>query len=119
MEHMDCEKTFLRAMRDHLKQGIPAAVPNCFVTGDRNNRLPNTCNIDFEYIEGEAIVLLSNLGIAASACVSGSLEVSHVMRAWVSPSPPTTAPRASPRCATTPWRRWTGSSPRCPTSWRG
>lgn len=84
-EHLEYEKTFVRAMRDHLEQGILAAVPNCFVTGDPNNRLPNTCNIAFEYIEGEAILLLLNkLGIAASsgsACTSGSLEPSHVMRA--------------------------------------
>jgi cysteine desulfurase len=72
-------------MRDRLEKGILEAVPNCFVTGDTGNRLPNTCNIAFEYIEGEAILLLLNkLGIAASsgsACTSGSLEPSHVMRA--------------------------------------
>jgi cysteine desulfurase len=55
------------------------------VTGDPANRLPNTCNIAFEYIEGEAILMLLNKqGIAASsgsACTSGSLEPSHVMRA--------------------------------------
>jgi cysteine desulfurase len=60
-------------------------VPNSFVTGDPSNRLPNTSNIAFEFIEGEAILLLLNkLGIAASsgsACTSGSLEPSHVMRA--------------------------------------
>ncbi|HSO82304.1 cysteine desulfurase NifS [Thiocapsa sp.] len=85
MEHMDDEKIRVRAMRDRLEQGILAAVPNCFVTGDPTNRLPNTSNIAFEYIEGEAILLLLNkLGIAASsgsACTSGSLEPSHVMRA--------------------------------------
>ena len=85
LEHMEYEKTFVRAMRDRLEQGILQAVPNCFVTGDPGNRLPNTCNIAFEYIEGEAILLMLNkLGIAASsgsACTSGSLEPSHVMRA--------------------------------------
>ncbi len=85
MEHLEYEKTFVRAMRDQLEQGILEAVPSCFVTGDPGNRLPNTCNIAFEYIEGEAILLLLNkLGIAASsgsACTSGSLEPSHVMRA--------------------------------------
>ncbi len=83
--HMVDEKTRVRALRDRLEQGILAAVPNCFVTGDPGNRLPNTANIAFEYIEGEAILLLLNrLGIAASsgsACTSGSLEPSHVMRA--------------------------------------
>jgi len=85
LEHMEYEKTAVRAMRDRLEKGVLAAVPNCFVTGDPGNRLPNTCNIAFEYIEGEAILLLLNkLGIAASsgsACTSGSLEPSHVMRA--------------------------------------
>ncbi|MBW9267095.1 MAG: cysteine desulfurase NifS [Candidatus Thiodiazotropha sp. (ex. Lucinisca nassula)] len=85
LEAMDYEKSFVRAMRDRLEQGILEKVSHCFVTGDSNNRLPNTCNIAFEYIEGEAILLLLNkMGIAASsgsACTSGSLEPSHVMRA--------------------------------------
>jgi cysteine desulfurase len=84
-EAMDYEKSLVKAMRDRLEQGILQQVSHCFVTGDPNNRLPNTCNIAFEYIEGEAILLLLNkLGIAASsgsACTSGSLEPSHVMRA--------------------------------------
>ncbi len=84
-EAMEFEKSFVRAMRDRLEQGILSQVSHCFVTGDPNNRLPNTCNIAFEYIEGEAILLLLNkMGIAASsgsACTSGSLEPSHVMRA--------------------------------------
>jgi len=85
MEAMEYEKSFVRAMRDRLEQGILEQVGHCFVTGDPNNRLPNTANIAFEYIEGEAILLLLNkMGIAASsgsACTSGSLEPSHVMRA--------------------------------------
>ncbi|WP_295456336.1 cysteine desulfurase NifS [uncultured Thiodictyon sp.] len=85
LQHMDTEKRTVRQLRDRLEQGILAAVPHCFVTGDVTNRLPNTCNIAFEYIEGESILLLLNkLGIAASsgsACTSGSLEPSHVMRA--------------------------------------
>ncbi|MDD3609553.1 MAG: cysteine desulfurase NifS [Halothiobacillaceae bacterium] len=85
MSHMAYENTEVRALRDRLEQGILAQVPNAFVTGDPDNRLPNTCNIAFEYIEGEAILLLLNKqGIAASsgsACTSGSLEPSHVMRA--------------------------------------
>jgi cysteine desulfurase len=85
LAHMDEEKTRVRRMRDRLEHGILEAVPHCFVTGDPGNRLPNTCNIAFEYIEGEAILLLLNKqGIAASsgsACTSGSLEPSHVMRA--------------------------------------
>jgi cysteine desulfurase len=85
MEHMEFENTQVKALRDRLEQGILSQVPNAFVTGDVNNRLPNTCNIAFEYIEGEAILMLLNKeGIAASsgsACTSGSLEPSHVMRA--------------------------------------
>lgn len=84
-QRMDHEKTVVKYMRDTLEQGILRQVPHCFVTGDPGNRLPNTSNIAFEYIEGEAILLLLNkMGIAASsgsACTSGSLEPSHVMRA--------------------------------------
>ncbi len=83
--HLDFEDSEVRRLRDQLEEGVLAAVPHCFVTGDSENRLPNTCNIAFEYIEGEAILLLLNkAGIAASsgsACTSGSLEPSHVMRA--------------------------------------
>jgi len=83
--HLDEENTRVRALRDRLESGILGAVSHCFVTGDPDNRLPNTCNIAFEFIEGESILLLLNrLGIAASsgsACSSGSLEPSHVMRA--------------------------------------
>ena len=85
MEYMDHENTYVKALRDKLEDGILAAVPNAFITGDPENRLPNTANIAFEYIEGEAILMLLNKeGIAASsgsACTSGSLEPSHVMRA--------------------------------------
>lgn len=85
LEHMAFENTAVKKLRDRLQAGILAQVPNAFVTGDPENRLPNTCNIAFEYVEGEAILLLLNkLGIAASsgsACTSGSLEPSHVMRA--------------------------------------
>ncbi|NMG49344.1 cysteine desulfurase NifS [Azoarcus communis] len=84
-EHMAFENTQVRALRDKLQAGILAAVPNAFATGDVDNRLPNTLNIAFEYVEGEAILMLLNKqGIAASsgsACTSGSLEPSHVMRA--------------------------------------
>jgi cysteine desulfurase len=72
-------------MRDRLEQGLRSRISNCFVTGDAKNRVPNTSNIAFEFVEGEAILLLLNqVGVAASsgsACTSGSLEPSHVMRA--------------------------------------
>ena len=85
MEHLGYENTEVARLRDRLEQGILARVPRAFVTGDSANRLPNTSNIAFEFVEGEAILLLLNKqGIAASsgsACTSGSLEPSHVMRA--------------------------------------
>ena len=85
LQHIDVESTVVKQMRDRLEAGILGQVPHAFVTGDADNRLPNTANIAFEYVEGEAILLLLNkLGIAASsgsACTSGSLEPSHVMRA--------------------------------------
>ncbi|MER2518340.1 MAG: cysteine desulfurase NifS [Candidatus Accumulibacter phosphatis] len=84
-EHMDEENTTVKRLRDRLEKGILSQIGHCFPTGDVSNRLPNTSNIAFEYIEGEAILLLLNkLGIAGSsgsACTSGSLEPSHVMRA--------------------------------------
>jgi cysteine desulfurase len=72
-------------LRDRLQAGILATCPDSLVNGDQRQRLPNTTNISFQYIEGEAILYtLSDLGIAASsgsACSSGSLEPSHVLRA--------------------------------------
>jgi len=88
-EHIEFENIQVKALRDRLEQGILSQVPNCFVTGNPDNRLPNTANIAFEYIEGEGILMLLNkAGIAASsgsACTSGSLEPSHVMRAMSIP----------------------------------
>jgi cysteine desulfurase len=83
------ENTRVRAMRDRLERELVARIPNTIVTGDADQRLPNTTTIAFEFVEGEAILLmLSRAGIAASsgsACTSGSLEPSHVMRAMQIP----------------------------------
>jgi len=83
--HMTEENTRVKSLRDRLEKGLLQRIPNTFITGDTDHRLPNTCNIACEYIEGEAILLLLNrAGIAASsgsACTSGSLEPSHVLRA--------------------------------------
>ena len=72
-------------LRDKLEQALLEKVPNAMVNGDPENRLPNTTSIAFEYVEGEAILLMMNEhGICASsgsACTSGSLEPSHVLRA--------------------------------------
>jgi cysteine desulfurase len=87
--HLTTEATQVAALRDKLERELLAAIPNCFVTGNPAARLPNTSNIAFEYIEGEGILLLLNEnGIAASsgsACTSGSLEPSHVLRAMQVP----------------------------------
>lgn len=72
-------------LRDRLEAGILSKVGKTRVNGDREKRLPNTTSISFEYIEGEAILLMMDqFGICASsgsACTSGSLEPSHVLRA--------------------------------------
>ncbi len=85
IQHMAEEQGRVKDLRDRLEKAILQRVPNCFVNGDLNDRLPNTCNVAFEYVEGEGILLhLNRVGIAASsgsACTSGSLEPSHVLRA--------------------------------------
>lgn len=79
------ETSRLAAMRDRLEEGLLATCPDAIVNGDKSNRLSNTLNLSFKYIEGEAIAYhLSDLGICVStgsACASGSLEPSHVIRA--------------------------------------
>lgn len=79
------EDVQVRRLRDRLEQGLLAAIPDCQANGDPSYRLPNTTNISFRYIEGEGILLLlDRVGVAASsgsACTSGSLEPSHVLRA--------------------------------------
>lgn len=83
--HLPLVEGLIRELRDQLEAGLLASIPCARVTGDPAHRTPNTLNIAFEYVEGEAILLmLDQLGIAASsgsACTSGSLEPSHVMRA--------------------------------------
>ncbi len=85
MDAMEDENTRVKALRDKLERELLKRVPASMVNGDPDNRLPNTTSIAFEYIEGEAILLLMDQhGICASsgsACTSGSLEPSHVLRA--------------------------------------
>ena len=77
--------TRVSRLRDKLEQTLLDKIPHAMINGDRTNRLPNTTSIAFEYVEGEAILLMMNEhGICASsgsACTSGSLEPSHVLRA--------------------------------------
>jgi cysteine desulfurase len=79
------ENNKVKSLRDKLEAAILEKCPDARLNGDEGNRLPNTANISFEYIEGEAILLmLDKYGICASsgsACTSGSLEPSHVLRA--------------------------------------
>ena len=82
---MEIEHTRVKQLRDKLENEISSRIPNSRVNGNLLNRLPNTTNISFEFVEGEAILLMMDeLSICASsgsACTSGSLQPSHVLRA--------------------------------------
>ena len=84
-EKMTEENTRVKALRDRLEAGLLATIPQSMLNGHKIDRLPNTCNISFEYVEGEAILLHMNryniCASSGSACTSGSLEPSHVLRA--------------------------------------
>ncbi|MEQ9356224.1 MAG: cysteine desulfurase NifS [Coleofasciculus chthonoplastes F3-SA18-01] len=85
IQHVTEEVTQVKELRDRLEQGLLSRISDCQLNGHPSMRLPNTTNIGFKYIEGEAILLsLDRFGICASsgsACTSGSLEPSHVLRA--------------------------------------
>lgn len=84
-EGLEYEATEVKRLRDKLENGLLKKIFNARLNSSITNRVPNTSNIGFEYIEGELILLyLSDAGICASsgsACTSGSLEPSHVLRA--------------------------------------
>ncbi len=84
-ENFDAEHEHVRKLRDTLEKALLQQCPDARINGDTLNRLANTTNISFEYVEGEAILLrLDEYGVCASsgsACTSGSLEPSHVLRA--------------------------------------
>ncbi|MDR1489009.1 MAG: cysteine desulfurase NifS [Desulfovibrio sp.] len=83
--HIEEENTRVKALRNDLQRRLFEKIPDCRLNGDLDCRLPNTLNISFRNVEGEAILLLLDQhGICASsgsACTSGSLEPSHVLRA--------------------------------------
>jgi cysteine desulfurase len=83
--HLGDMATRVEQLRDNLENELLKRIPNAMINGDTQNRLPNTTSISFEYVEGESILLMMDeLGICASsgsACTSGSLEPSHVLRA--------------------------------------
>ena len=85
MEHLEDEAKRVGRLRDILETELLKAIPSSIINGNRENRLPTTTNISFEFVEGEAILLMMNEhGICASsgsACTTGSLEPSHVLRA--------------------------------------
>ena len=84
-QSLEEENTKVKYLRDKLENALLKICPDSRLNGNKENRLPNTTNISFEFIEGEAILLmLDKFGICASsgsACTSGSLEPSHVLRA--------------------------------------
>lgn len=84
-EKMAEENDRVRKLRDKLEAGLLERVPKSMLNGHKTSRLPNTSNISFEYVEGEAILLHMNqhkiCASSGSACTSGSLEPSHVLRA--------------------------------------
>ena len=83
--NMETENTRVKQLRDKLETELLVRIPNSRVNGNQIYRLPNTANISFEFVEGEGILLLMDeYGICASsgsACTSGSLQPSHVLRA--------------------------------------
>lgn len=84
-EKMVEENSRVKMLRDKLEEGLLARIPKSMLNGHKTERLPNTANISFEYVEGEAILLHMNqhkiCASSGSACTSGSLEPSHVLRA--------------------------------------
>ena len=85
LNRMEEENTKVKALRDKLETELLKRIPNSRINGGGAERLPNTTSISFEAIEGESILLLMDeFGICASsgsACTSGSLQPSHVLRA--------------------------------------
>lgn len=83
--HLDEQRTRVKGLRDQLETELLKRIPEAMINGDQEHRLPNTTSIGFEYVEGESILLMMDrFGICASsgsACTSGSLEPSHVLRA--------------------------------------
>ena len=83
LQHLGTDS--IKSLRDTLESQLESAIPGATVNGDRNNRLPNTTNISFEGVESEgALILLDEKGVscsAGSACSSGSVHPSHVLKA--------------------------------------
>jgi cysteine desulfurase len=84
------ENSRVRAMRDHFESGVLERVPDTFVNGDRTARLPNTSNLSFSGVESDAALVMFDRHrlccSAGSACRTGSVETSHVLRAMNVPA---------------------------------
>ena len=89
LKHLVEDSERVRTLRDQMEESLLQSCRDCRVNGRRQNRLPNTSNVSFRYLEGESIlVLLDQYGICAStgsACTAGSSEPSHVLRAIAVP----------------------------------
>ena len=90
LRHLNEEAARLEALRDRLERGILSTVPGTVVNGGGAARVPNTTNISFTGVEAESLLIALDLeGVAVStgsACSSGSLEPSHVLKAMHLPS---------------------------------
>jgi cysteine desulfurase len=90
LDKLASEATRVAALRDELEAGILSRVPGTAVNGSRDRRVPNTTNISFDHVEAESLLIALDLeGVAVStgsACSSGTLEPSHVLRAMGFPA---------------------------------
>jgi len=90
LSKMGAEAARVAGLRDRLEAGILRAVPGAIVNGAPEARVPNTTNISFDRVEAESLLIALDLeGVAVStgsACSSGTLEPSHVLRAMGFPA---------------------------------
>ena len=83
MKEMDAESKRLTVLRDRMLKGLKAKLPEIYVNGDLEHRIPGNLNISFAHVEGESLMMgIKNLSVSSgSACTSASLEPSYVLRA--------------------------------------
>jgi cysteine desulfurase len=83
MKEMDAEAKRLTKLRDRMLKGLQAKLPEIYVNGDLDQRIPGNLNISFAYVEGESLMMgIKGLSVSSgSACTSASLEPSYVLRA--------------------------------------
>ena len=114
------ENTRVKRLRDKLEKALLKTCPDSRVNGDSDHRLPNTANISFEFVEGEAILLLLDRSASAPPAAPPAPPARWSRRTscgrWACPSPPPTARSASASAATTRRKKWTSPSRKCPRS---